>query len=95
MVFGAQESETGDRGGFWSFIVFCVVGRRARHYRGVLPRLGYGSVTEVPTVGASGGIYGLLIAFGMLYGDREMFLFPFPFTIKAKYLVAILDFRGG
>jgi len=25
---------------------------------------------------ASGGIYGILIAFGMLYGDRELFLFP-------------------
>ena len=44
----------------------------------------------IPTIGASGGIYGLLIAFGMLYGDREVFLFPFPFSIKAKYLVAII-----
>jgi membrane associated rhomboid family serine protease len=41
------------------------------------------------TVGASGGIFGLLMAFGMLYGDQEMFLFPLPFRIKAKYLVGI------
>jgi hypothetical protein len=44
------------------------------------------------TVGASGGIYGLLIAFGMLYGDREVFLFPFPFSMRAKYLVGIIIF---
>jgi len=28
----------------------------------------------------------------MLYGDREVFLFPLPFSIKAKYLVAIIIF---
>ena len=41
------------------------------------------------TVGASGGIFGLLMAFGILYADQEMFLFPLPFSIKAKYLVGI------
>jgi hypothetical protein len=28
----------------------------------------------------------------MLYGDREVLLFPFPFSIKAKYLVGIIIF---
>ena len=41
-----------------------------------------------PTVGASGGVYGILIAFGVLYGDQDVILFPIPFRIKAKYLVA-------
>jgi len=50
------------------------------------------SLTRTPTVGASGGIYGLLIAFGMLYGDREIFMFPFPFAIRAKYMVGIWIF---
>jgi membrane associated rhomboid family serine protease len=40
-------------------------------------------------VGASGGIFGLLMAFGILYADQEMYLFPLPFRIKAKYLVGI------
>src|SRR6202047_1691031 len=42
-----------------------------------------------PSIGASGGIFGLLIAFAMLFGDQEFFMFPLPIAIKAKYLVAI------
>jgi membrane associated rhomboid family serine protease len=43
----------------------------------------------IPTIGASGAIYGLLLAFGMLYPDRQI-LFSFLFPIKAKYFVMIL-----
>ncbi len=39
--------------------------------------------------GAFGGIFGLLIAFGVLYGDMEFMLFPLPMTMKAKYLVIV------
>ena len=42
------------------------------------------------TLGASGGVYGLLLAFGWLFGEQEIFMFPFPFRIKAKYMVAVL-----
>ncbi|MBC8165249.1 MAG: rhomboid family intramembrane serine protease [Bryobacteraceae bacterium] len=41
------------------------------------------------TIGASGAIYGLLLAFGMMYPDRQV-LFSFLFPIKAKYFVMIL-----
>jgi membrane associated rhomboid family serine protease len=39
--------------------------------------------------GCYGGIFGLLIAFGVLYADLEFMMFPLPFMIKAKYLVAV------
>src|SRR5271170_97805 len=39
--------------------------------------------------GCYGGIFGLLIAFGILYADLEFMMFPLPFMIKAKYLVAV------
>jgi membrane associated rhomboid family serine protease len=42
------------------------------------------------TVGASGGIYAVLIAFGIIFAEREIIMFPFPFLIKAKYFVGIL-----
>ena len=42
------------------------------------------------TVGASGGLFAILMAFGLVFGENEIFLFPFPFLIKAKYFVLIL-----
>ncbi|MFN7996173.1 MAG: rhomboid family intramembrane serine protease [Bryobacteraceae bacterium] len=41
-----------------------------------------------PTIGASGAIYGLLLAFGVLYPNSTV-LFSFLFPIKAKYFVMI------
>jgi len=90
-MFGSQEEQDWGSPKFLEFYFFCVIGAAlvtvGVAYTG-LP----GASPIVPTIGASGGIYGLLIAFGMLYGDREVFLFPFPFSIKAKYLVAIIIF---
>ena len=43
----------------------------------------------VPMLGASGAIFGLLIAFGMLFPNAEMFIIFFPFPIKAKYLIPV------
>ena len=42
------------------------------------------------TVGASGGIFAILMAYGMVFGENEIMLIPFPFLIKAKYFVLIL-----
>ena len=39
------------------------------------------------TVGASGAIYGILLAFGMLFPEERIFIFPLPVPIKAKYFV--------
>ena len=39
------------------------------------------------TVGASGAIYGILLAFGLLYPEERMFIFPLPVPIKAKWFV--------
>lgn len=40
------------------------------------------------TVGASGSIFAILLAFGMLFPNERMFIFPLPFPIKAKFFVA-------
>lgn len=40
------------------------------------------------TVGASGCVYGILLAFGMTFPDNRIFIFPLPVPIKAKYFVA-------
>lgn len=40
-----------------------------------------------PMVGASGAIYGVILAFGMLFPNQPIYLFFIPVPIKAKYLV--------
>ncbi len=42
---------------------------------------------NVPMVGASGAVFGILLAFGMLFPNAEIFLLFPPIPIKAKYLV--------
>lgn len=51
----------------------------------VIPMKEY--LNMMTTVGASGAIYAVLLAFGMLFPNQPMFIFPFPFPIKAKYFV--------
>jgi membrane associated rhomboid family serine protease len=43
----------------------------------------------VPVVGASGAVYGVLVAFGMLFPDRYIFLY-FLVPVKVKYFVMVL-----
>lgn len=42
-----------------------------------------------PTIGASGAIYGVLLAFGMTFPNRPIFMFPFFIPIPAKFFVII------
>lgn len=42
-----------------------------------------------PMVGASGAIFGLLIAFVMLFPNAELFIMFIPVPVKAKYIVPI------
>jgi len=42
------------------------------------------------TIGASGGVFAILMAFGLVFGENEIMMIPFPFLIKAKYFVLIL-----
>jgi membrane associated rhomboid family serine protease len=100
-MFGAQfEMDFGTRR-FYEFYFWCVVGASLTTVAvGALGILAYqhvpiplfavmGQIWQQATIGASGGIYGLLIAFGILNGDRQVYVFPFPIAIKARYIVAI------
>ena len=48
----------------------------------------FGHWNEHHTIGASGAIYGLLVAFGVCYPEQTV-LMSFLFPIKAKYMVMI------
>ncbi|WP_311441523.1 rhomboid family intramembrane serine protease [Hoylesella enoeca] len=45
------------------------------------------ALNGLTTVGASGAIYAILLAFGMLFPEERIFIFPLPVPIKAKWFV--------
>lgn len=50
------------------------------------------------TIGASGAVYGILLAFGMTFPNEKLFIIPIPFPIKAKYFVmlyAVIEILEG
>lgn len=48
------------------------------------------SYFTTPMVGASGAIYGVLVAFGVLYPNAKLALIFFPVPVKAKYFIPIM-----
>ena len=42
-----------------------------------------------PTIGASGGVFGLLLAYGVMWPNNRIFLIFFPVPVKAKWFVLI------
>ena len=47
----------------------------------------YMRVIDVSIVGASGAVYAVLMAFGMLFPNQPMYIIPFPMPIKAKWMI--------
>jgi membrane associated rhomboid family serine protease len=44
---------------------------------------------NIPMVGASGAVFGILVGFGMLFPNTELYLMFIPIPIKAKYAVIL------
>jgi membrane associated rhomboid family serine protease len=44
-------------------------------------------LNTMTTIGASGAVYAILLAFGMTFPNEQLFIFPLPFPIKAKWFV--------
>ena len=52
----------------------------------------------MPTIGASGSVFGLLLAFGMIFPNTPLYIMFIPVPIKAKYMVTgygVLEFFLG
>ncbi|HMN70115.1 MAG TPA: rhomboid family intramembrane serine protease [Bdellovibrionales bacterium] len=90
--FGAElESRWGTRF-FVTYYLVCGIGAGALYVIGTLLYYlvtGNALVMATPLVGASGATYGLLLAFGILFGERVIhFMMLFP--MKAKWFVCII-----
>jgi membrane associated rhomboid family serine protease len=88
-MFGSQIEQTWGTRRFVHLYGYSILGAAlvtvAVSYSGQL-----GLAPTFPTIGASGGVYGILLAFGMTFPESEIMMFPLPLTIKAKYFVAVL-----
>jgi membrane associated rhomboid family serine protease len=81
-MFGCEvERYWGDKE-FLKYYLICGIGAGFFH-------LIFNMSSPIPVVGASGAIFGILIAFALLFPDRLVILFPFPIALKAKYWAII------
>jgi membrane associated rhomboid family serine protease len=88
-MFGAQLESTWGKRQFYEFYFFCLIGAALltigisyTHLLGVQPSMG--------TAGSSGAIFGLIVAYGMLFGEQEVMMILPPVSIKAKYMAIVL-----
>lgn len=83
MFGGDVERLLGSRG-FLRYLLICVAGGGL-----VYILVALWTQSPAPVVGVSAGILGLVVAFAVFFPDREMFLFPLPFPIKARTIALI------
>lgn len=83
-MFGMEIENTWGSKKFLLYYLLCGVGAAFSNLF-IAPLFG----ATGPTVGASGAVYGVLLAFGLMFPDRYIFLFPFLVPIKAKYFVGM------
>lgn len=74
-----------------AFEVHAIIGSFTLHgeLQGIDP-ISYAKLNSIyayPVVGASGAIFGLLVAFGMLFPNMELMMLFIPVPVKAKYLI--------
>ena len=86
--FGGRLEQTFGPRRYTAFFFICVIG--AGLFQLVVTTLMTQSgANAFPTVGASGGVFGLLLAYGMLFPRDQMIVFPIPKPISARTLVII------
>ncbi|MBN2402982.1 MAG: rhomboid family intramembrane serine protease [Spirochaetes bacterium] len=94
-MFGGELEQRWGKKVFLKYYIFCGIGAGlfiAFMNFIVFAQYGYAPIT----IGASGAIYGILLAYGMIWPNREVLLY-FLFPVKIKYLVigfGIIEFLG-
>ncbi len=83
-MFGAPLEQAWGSQKFSTYFMVCIIGAAAIQ---VLVQQFEGGL--YPTIGASGGVFGLLLAYGAMWPNNRMFLIFVPVPIKAKWFVLI------
>jgi membrane associated rhomboid family serine protease len=90
--FGSELEGRWGRKFFLTYYLVCGIGAGAIYLIGSFAYAfasGNVGAMEAPLVGASGATYGLLLAYGILFGEREIY-FMMLFPMKAKFFVMII-----
>jgi membrane associated rhomboid family serine protease len=87
-MFGVDVERAWGRRKFYTYFFLTGIGAALINIlvKSILDPRGLGTST-IPTIGASGAIYGILLAAAILFPDRRMWLIPFPVTIPMKLYV--------
>ena len=85
-MFGSDLERDWGRTKFYNYYFVCGVGAGLLD---VAARFAFGGSTAGATIGASGAIYGVLLAFGLLYPNRTIYVF-LMFPIPARIFVLIM-----
>lgn len=85
-MFGSEVERLFGARRYLVYYLLCVVGAALMHLIVVSVAPG---MPLAPTVGASGGVFGLLLAFGMAFPRRELIIFPIPVPIQAWLAVTL------
>ncbi len=89
-MFGATIERTFGPKRFLTYYLVCGIGAGVCQELVQLCSYAFFDVVSFgPTIGASGAIYGILLAFGMTFPNERIFIFPIPIPLKAKWFVAL------
>jgi membrane associated rhomboid family serine protease len=81
-MFGRELENIWEPKRFLFFYLICGVGAAVGHLA-----VQYLTGTGAPAVGASGAVMGVLVAYGYLFPNTQLIIFPIPFPVKAKWAV--------
>jgi membrane associated rhomboid family serine protease len=85
-MFGSEVERLFGARRYLIYYLTCIVGAALMH---VIVTAAAQDLPQAATVGASGGVFGLLLAFGMAYPRRELIIFPIPVPIQAWLAVTL------
>jgi membrane associated rhomboid family serine protease len=91
VMFGADLEHAWGTRKFYTYFFWCGVGAGVINVavKMALDPHGHGT-SLIPTIGASGAIYGILLANAVVLPDRRVWMFPLPVTVSMKIFVAIM-----
>ncbi len=93
-MFGAALEHTWGARKFATYYFVCGVGAGLVEVgvKELLFKMGHAGEQSliIPTIGASGAIYGVLLAVAIVMPHRQVYLFPLPVTISMRWLVIVL-----